>query len=257
MNLCVNARDAMPDGGKLSIFIENIFIDENYARMTAGAGVGPYVVVGFSNTGIGIPPDNVGRIFEPFFITKEYGKGTGLGLAIVFGIIKGHGGFIKVYSEVGKGTKFMVYLPASRSNESSKADEDNIQAPSGNGELILVVDDEASICEITNMTLERYNYSAVTARDGREALAIFNRYKEEVRAVIVDNMMPVMDGAETIGKLRKINPAVKIVSASGFDEKDKYSWAGNSDAQVYLWKPFTAKALLKVLHEVLREAKKA
>ncbi len=114
----------------------------------------------------------------------------------------------------------------------------------------------ASPENMPKMTLERYNYSAVTARVGRETLAVFNRYKEEVKAVIVDNMMPVMDGVATIGELRKINPAVKIISASGLDEKDKYGWAGNSDAQVYLWKPFTAKALLKALHEVLRGLEK-
>jgi signal transduction histidine kinase len=168
MNLIINARDAMPDGGTLTISAENLFIDQNYARMNFEATVGSYIVITVADTGTGIPPKILERIFEPFFTTKELGKGRGLGLSTVIGIIKSHGGFVKVDSAVGKGSQFQVYLPAVESTQTQQAE--NLELPTGHGELILVVDDEAPIREITRTVLETHNYKVVTASDGIEAM---------------------------------------------------------------------------------------
>jgi PAS domain S-box-containing protein len=185
MNLCVNARDAMSDGGILSISTENFLIDENYARMNTEAKIGWYVVITVSDTGTGIPPKIVNRIFEPFFTTKEHGKGTGLGLSTSLGIVKSHDGFINVYSEVGKGTKFSVYLPAITTNKGQNA-EDEPGFLSGQGELVLIVDDEAPIREITRTTLEAYGYRVITAIDGAEAVVLYAQNKGEISVVLMD-----------------------------------------------------------------------
>ena len=249
MNLCVNARDAMPQGGTLSISAENLFIDENYARMNLDATVGPYIVITVADTGTGIPPEILDRIFEPFFTTKELGKGTGLGLSTVVGIIKSHGGFVNVYSEVGRGTQFKVYLSAVEAMETQEAEE--LEMPSGHGELILVVDDEAAICETTKTSLETYNYKVLTASDGIEAVALYVQHREEISLVLVDMMMPSMDGPTTIRTLQKINPLVKIIAVSGLTSSDKVAAAASAGVKTFLEKPYTAKELLQTIKEVL------
>lgn len=250
MNLCVNARDAMPDGGILSISAENFLIDENYVRMNPEAKVGSYVVITVSDTGTGIPPEIMDRIFEPFFTTKEQGKGTGLGLSTSLGIVKSHGGFINVHSEVRKGTKFCVYLPAITTNEEQKAMEFR-ELPSGHGELVLLVDDEAPIREITRATLEAYGYKVITASDGAEAAALYAQNIEETRVVLMDMAMPNMDGLASIRVIRKINPNVKIIAVSGLAEKKKLTKVADINANSFLPKPYTAEKLLKTIHEVL------
>jgi len=249
MNLCVNARDAMPDGGTLSISAENLFIDENYARMNLEATVGPYIVITVADTGMGIPPEIVDRIFEPFFTTKEQGKGTGLGLSTVIGIIKSHGGFVDVYSEVGQGTQFKVYLPAVEETQTQLVKD--MELPIGNGELLLVVDDEAAICEVTKTSLETYAYRVLTASDGIEAIALYAQHKDEISLVLVDMMMPSMDGLTTIRTLQKINPKVKIIAVSGLDSSDKVSVAMSAGVKAFLSKPYTAQDLLKIINSVL------
>jgi PAS domain S-box-containing protein len=246
MNLCVNANDAMPDGGTLSISAENLFIDENYARMNLDAQVGPYIVITIADTGTGIPPEILDRIFEPFFTTKELGKGTGLGLSTVIGIIKSHGGFVNVYSEMGRGTRFKVYLPAVEGSETQQAEE--LKLVQGNGELILVVDDEAAIREITKTSLEKYNYKVYTASDGIEALALYVQHKDEINVVLVDMMMPSMDGATTIRTLQKINPQVKIIAVSGLLASDKLAEAAG--VKTFLSKPYSTKELLRTLQKL-------
>ncbi len=250
MNLSVNARDAMPDGGTLSISASNLFIDENYARMNLEATVGSHIVITVADTGIGIPPGIVDRIFEPFFTTKVLGKGTGLGLSTVVGIIKSHGGFVNVHSEVGKGTQFKVYLPASEVIETQEVEE--VESPTGYGELVLVVDDEAAIREITKTSLLTYSYQVLTASDGIEAIALYAEYQEEISVVLVDMMMPVMDGATTIRTLQKINPQVKIISVSGLVTGDNFATAGTG-VDAFLAKPYTAKELVKVINSVLAQ----
>jgi len=253
MNLCVNARDAMPYGGTLSISAENLFVDENHARMDIDARVGPYIIITVSDTGIGIPAEIIDRIFEPFFTTKGLEKGTGLGLSTVFGIVKGYGGFIHVYSEVGKGTTFKVYLPAIETTEAQKVRAKRGDLPLGHGELILVVDDEVAILEIARETLESYGYKVITAGDGAEAVALHAEYKEEIRAVILDMVMPLMDGPACIRALREIEPQVRIIAVSGLMEKERIDELRNIDVQAFLSKPYTAETLLRTLHEVLRK----
>lgn len=187
MNLCVNARDAMPHGGTLSISAENLFIDDSYARMHLDASVGPYIVITVADTGTGIPAEILERIFEPFFTTKEPGLGTGLGLSTVIGIIKSHSGFVNVFSEVGKGTQFKVYLPVVEAMETVAAQ--NLEMPPGHGELILVVDDEAAIREITKTSLETYNYKVLTANDGIEAIALYAEHREKISVVLMDSTL--------------------------------------------------------------------
>lgn len=247
MNLCVNARDAMPDGGTLSISAENLFIDQNYARMHLEAKVGPYIVVTIEDNGIGIPPAIVDRIFEPFFTTKELGKGTGLGLATVIGIIKSHGGFINVSSKVGKGTQFKVFLPAVEATELLQVDDTKL--PAGNGELILVVDDEAPIREIVQISLEEHNYRVLVASDGIEAIALYAQHKYQIGVVLLDMMMPAMDGATTIRTLQRLNPDVKIIAVSGLLASEQQ--ANQAGIKTFLSKPYTAKDLLQVLQNIL------
>ncbi|BAZ14303.1 multi-sensor hybrid histidine kinase [Calothrix sp. NIES-4071] len=249
MNLVLNARDAMPDGGTLSIYAENLFIDEQYAHMNVEAKVGSYTVVTISDTGVGIPNEILHRIFEPFFTTKEVGKGTGLGLSTVMGIIKNHGGFVNVYSEVGQGTQFKVYLPAVEGAHLEQALD--LEQPKGNGELVLVVDDELLIREITTISLEMSNYKVITASDGIEAIALYAQRKAEIRVVLMDMMMPEMDGRTTIRTLKKINSQILIIATSGLASTDRIAEAANIGAEAFLSKPYTTAELLKTLSLIL------
>ncbi len=249
LNLCVNARDAMPHGGTLSISAENLFIDENYAGMNLDARTGSYLVITVTDTGMGIPAEILDRIFEPFFTTKEVGQGTGLGLSTVIGIIKSHGGFVKVYSEVGRGTQFKVFLPAVGAAETQQLED--LELPQGDGELILVVDDEAAIRDITKTSLQTYNYKALTASDGIEAVALYAEHREEISVVLTDMMMPFMDGPTTIRTLQKINPQVKIIATSGLASSDKLTTAAGTGVETFLSKPYTVKELLKTINGVL------
>jgi two-component system cell cycle sensor histidine kinase/response regulator CckA len=246
LNLCVNARDAMPDGGKLSIRAENMVLDETYARLNLQAKPGRYVVIEVADTGHGMAPKVMDKIFEPFFTTKEVGKGTGLGLSTVQAIVKSHGGFLNVYSEIGKGTSFKVYFPVKESSDGHEAVVDQMELPLGHGELILIVDDEAAVREIAQVTLESYNYRVVTAKDGAEAVACYAQQKDRIDAVLLDMMMPIMDGPATIRALETINPRVRIVAASGLVDSAK-----NPRVSAVLAKPYTAEKLLRTLSSVL------
>ena len=250
MNLCVNARDAMPEGGTLSLAAENLWIDENYARMYLDAKVGPYVVLTVADTGMGISPSNLDKIFEPFFTTKEIGKGTGLGLSTVIGIVKGHGGFVTVHSQVERGTAFKVYLPAKATTLERQAEVQH-HLPKGHGELILVVDDEEPIRETTRISLEAYGYSVMTANDGIEAIAVYAQHQQEVSAVLIDMMMPSMDGPMTIRMLQKLDPEVKIIAVSGLVSGYEVGENNSIGVQTFLPKPYTAEELLKKLQTIL------
>ncbi len=257
MNLCVNARDAISSSGRLSISAENIFMDEEGTRTNIDANIGPYVVITVSDTGTGIPPEIMGRIFEPFFTTKEPGKGTGLGLSAAFGIVKGHGGFINVHSDIGKGTQFKVYLPAIETNEGRRSEAREPEPPSGRGESILVVDDEASLREVMKVILERNGYRVITASDGAEAIASYVQNGAEIKAVIMDMVMPIMDGPASIKALHKINPEVKIIAASGLMERDKLAEITGIEVEAFLSKPYKAYNLLMTLYKVLNGDKGA
>jgi PAS domain S-box-containing protein len=249
MNLCINARDAMPEGGTLTLEAQNMTLDASYARMHLDAREGAYVAITIADTGSGIAPDVLDRIFEPFFTTKEVGKGTGLGLSTVLTIVKRHGGFITVYSEPNIGTRFMVYLPALE-RPSILPSSENLETLAGNGELILVVDDESSIREIAKAALETHNYRVITASDGIEAFALYAEHKQEIRVILLDLMMPVLDTATILRTLQRLNPEVKIIAMSGLAPNEAIAAADPTAIQAFLAKPFTAYDLLQTLHQV-------
>jgi len=253
MNLCVNARDAMPEGGSISIKAENVFVDENYARMHLEAKPGRFVMINVSDTGPGMSPEIQSRIFEPFFTTKEMTKGTGLGLSTALTIVKSHGGFINVYSELHKGSNFALYLPALDAPGGVEASALQTDLPLGKGELILVVDDEESIREITRSTLETFGYNVMTASDGTEALALYADKKNEIALVLTDMVMPFMDGPATIRALQRMNPKVRIIAASGLGAGQRAGEGALEGVSVFLNKPYTAEKLLKALARVLKE----
>lgn len=252
MNFCVNARDAMLTGGRLAIKADNVIIDENYARMNLEAKPGRFVVITIADSGIGIPPTIINRIFEPFFTTKEHGKGTGLGLSTALGIVKGHGGFINVYSDTDRGTEFKIYLPAVETPFYMESVDSSASLPIGAGEMILVVDDEIAIREITRGTLEAYGYRAITAADGTEAVALYAQHKDQIRIVLTDVMMPYMDGPLTIRALQKLNPQVKIIASSGLADGARMGEATGA-VKRFLPKPYTADKLLTTLRDLLNE----
>jgi PAS domain S-box-containing protein len=250
MNLVVNARDAMPQGGTLKIVAQNMFIDETYTRMHLDAKVGNFIVISVSDSGIGMPPEILDRIFEPFFTTKELGTGTGLGLSTALGIIKNHNGFINVTSQVGKGSQFKLFLPSVESLQSPDTNEQEISP--GEGELILVVDDEVKIREVATMILENHNYRILVAANGIEAIAIYAQYKQQISLVLMDVMMPEMDGITTIRTLQKMNPHVKVIACSGLNTMEVLTQAADLTVQAILPKPYTATELLYKLQQLLR-----
>jgi PAS domain S-box-containing protein len=253
LNLCVNARDAMPDGGTLALDVHNEEIDPQFASMNRSVTPGRYVVLDVTDTGSGMPREIVERIFEPFFTTKEVGKGTGLGLSTVLGIVRSHGGFVNVSSEPGEGSSFKVYLPAQPTDGPAAADGDaaRAEAPCGQGETVLVVDDETSILDITKETLESSGYRVLTAEDGAQAIGVYATHRAEIALVLTDIMMPVMDGVALITALRRINPMVKVVAASGIKDSDSVARANGAGVSHFLAKPYSADVLLETLHQVL------
>ena len=252
LNLCVNARDAMPDGGNLLLAAENRMIDEPFASQDADAAPGPHVVLTVEDSGTGMSPEVIEKIFDPFFTTKELGRGTGLGLSTSLAIVKSHGGFVRVYSEPGRGSKFRVYLPARTESVPLPAEPILPDTPGGQGELVLVVDDEEAVRKITKMTLEAFGYQALLACNGTEAVALFSERHDEIAVVLTDMMMPEMDGPTLITVLRKIDPGVDIIAASGLAAKEQISRAAAQGVRHFLPKPFTAEVLLQTLRLVLR-----
>ncbi len=251
LNLCVNARDAMPNGGTLKLSAGNHLLDEQCAAMIAGAKPGPYLLIEMEDSGTGMPSNVIDRIFEPFFTTKELGKGTGLGLSSALAIIKSHQGFIRVSSELDKGSKFQVYLPAQMVEGVSMPPPLQNEMPRGNGELVLLIDDEEPVRHITGQTLESFGYRVLPAADGVEASTLYATHKEHISVVLTDMMMPVMDGPATIQVLMRMNPKVRIIAASGLSVKDMVTRAANAGVTHFIPKPYTAETLLKMLHTVL------
>ncbi len=236
----------MPDGGNLTISVENCALDEHYAAMNVQAKAGRYIKIIVTDSGMGMPPGIMDKIFEPFFTTKDINKGTGLGLSTVMAVVKSHEGIVNVYSEPGKGTTFNVYLPAMEiSSEARKQQPEEVSLPRGNGETILVVDDEASILVITGQTLQAFGYRVLTATDGADAVAVYAQHKNEIAAVLTDMAMPIIDGPATIHALRRINPAVKIIAASGLNVNNGVAKISGAGVRHFLTKPYTAGTLLK------------
>jgi two-component system, cell cycle sensor histidine kinase and response regulator CckA len=250
MNLCVNARDAMPNGGMLSISVKNKFLDPDYARINLEAHTGAYVSISITDTGTGIPADLLDRIFDPFFTTKPVGKGTGLGLSTVLGIVKNHGGFVKVDSKVGQGTRFKVYLPAISSSIVSEGLGSTL-SPSGTQESILIVDDELAIQEVTSTVLETFNYKTIVASSGAEAIDLYTQRHQEIQVVLMDLMMPNMDGITAARQLQQLNPRVKLIFTSGLLSSDRVAQIAELGATSFLAKPYSPQELLDTLQQVL------
>ncbi|MBN2506467.1 MAG: PAS domain S-box protein [Verrucomicrobia bacterium] len=258
VNLTVNARDAMPAGGVLTLSAENVSCDP--ATMPASLSPirelpkpGKYVCLKVSDTGTGISPDVLDKIFEPFFTTKEVGKGTGLGLATVLGIVKSHGGFLQVQTELDKGTTFLIHLPAAEHAQAHAGEGALENLPGGSGQLILTVDDEATVLTMTKETLEHFGYRVLTARDGTEAVAVYSAHRSEIKGVVTDMLMPFMDGPATIRALRKLDPDVRIVAASGLMDRERIRESTGMDDLVFLAKPYSAEKLLTTIHDLLSQ----
>jgi two-component system cell cycle sensor histidine kinase/response regulator CckA len=253
MNLCVNARDAMPNGGELELAADQIVLKDYVTKREPEPVSGSYVVLSVSDTGEGMPPEVLGKVFEPFFTTKGEGKGTGLGLSTVQGIAKSHNGFVEVFSEVGKGTTFKVCLPAAPSAGVAAAEQKAAAPPMRRGEQILVVDDEIAMLEMTRETLETFNYRVLTARNGAGALGIYQRHRGEIQAVVTDMMMPIMDGPALIKALVQIDPEVKVIGVSGLGSEEVLTKAGELNVRTFLSKPYASASLLTSLREVLND----
>jgi CheY-like chemotaxis protein len=252
MNFCVNARDAMPQGGDLTIELQNAGVDSTFFRQHPSAA-GEYLRIVVSDTGTGMPPEVRARIFTPFFTTKEPGKGTGLGLSTAQAIVRDHGGFIDVESTVGVGTRFIVYLPACDKAEIDLAPLD-MYPPHGNNELVLVVDDEACVREISKAALEAYGYRVVCASDGVDALAQYAQRAVRIACVICDDEMPYLDGIGCVRALRRISPDVPVLLMSGSGAQAAPAVLAHEPNLGFLAKPFTKAQLLFALHRCLHDS---
>ncbi len=252
VNLAVNARDAMLDGGQISLTAENAVIDAQHPAAGDGIKAGSYVLIKVSDTGTGIPAEILDKIFEPFFTTKPVGKGTGLGLSTVLGIVKSHGGFLQVETEANRGTTFLIYLPASDAGETAGDEAVLHSLPVGQGEVVLVVDDEPAVLAMLRETLESFGYRVLTAADGTEAVAIYTAQRREIKLVLTDMLMPHMDGPATIRVLRRIDPSLKIIAASGLMDNERLRETTGEEGIPLLSKPYTAERLLVTVSQMLQ-----
>ena len=251
LNLCVNARDAMPRGGQLIISAANREISDRDALTQGSSNGGPQVVLEVTDTGEGMPREILDRIFDPFFTTKEVGKGTGLGLSTAQGIISSHGGFLGVSSNAGEGSTFTIHLPARPEQQAAVVIPEETGPPRGNGELILVVDDDASVVSITKQTLEVFGYEVLTAEDGAQAIGVFSRRHADIALVVTDMAMPVIDGAALIAALNRMVPGVRIIATTGNPSAASMSKIARTGVTHILTNPYTAEQLLVTLSEAL------
>jgi PAS domain S-box-containing protein len=251
MNLCVNARDAMPAGGTFTLGLGNLALDQAAAGKIAGLQPGPYVLLSVTDTGTGIDPEVIDKIYDPFFTTKEVGKGTGLGLSTVLGIVQDHGGVVHADSRLGDGTKFSIYLPAAEAGVISIPTAIDKPQLRGNGETILLVDDEANVRLVTRRLLERNGYRVIEAANGREALVYLEQNRLVIAAVVTDLIMPECDGPSFILELRKLDPALPVIATSGHVAGVDQALLSQAHILAVLEKPFEIAKLLEQLDRVL------
>ena len=251
LNLCVNARDAMPAGGHLAVGARNFTIDPEWARLNPPAKPGAHVLLTVADTGMGMPPEVIERIFDPFFTTKEIGKGTGLGLSTSLGIVRGHGGFLKVESKPGGGSTFAVYLPAAPPEEAGPAADPAAEPPRGRNELILIVDDEANVARSMRGVLEGHGYRVLVATASTEGLAVFRARAAEFALVLSDMMMPVMNGAAMLREMRRIRPGLHALVMTGLASASKQSELESIGVSACLSKPCDRRELLLAVRGAL------
>lgn len=252
MNLCINAKEAMPDGGRLRIETKNVTVDEAYCRLHVGAKPGPHVLIEVADTGTGMDAETLGRIFDPFFTTKgwDFRKGTGLGLSVAKGIVERHGGWITCHSEPGMGTTFTVYFPVIKDSPAFKKPEPSVETVPGGGGILLV-DDEELVRDFGTRILERAGYTVVTASNGREALEIYAREQSNIGLIVLDLIMPQMGGEKCLEELVKINPHVRVIVSTGHSLDARQRLHVGSLARGFVNKPYEMKQLVQTVREVL------
>jgi CheY-like chemotaxis protein len=251
MNLVINARDAMPEGGKLTVETANVVLDEAYAQSHAGIVPGQYVQMAVSDTGHGMSQDTQRRIFEPFFTTKEVGKGTGLGLSIVYGIVKQNGGDIWVYSQAGKGTTFKVYLPAVRERYAIQTSVAPRVSRPGRAEMILLVEDDAKVRQLVEGVLREHGFQVVVSQNVSQAVALCQQRAMPIDLLLTDVVMPDMSGPELAEELGKLRPGLKVVYMSGYADNAVVRHGVIKPGAEFVEKPFTAETLTEKLRAVL------
>jgi two-component system cell cycle sensor histidine kinase/response regulator CckA len=254
MNLAVNARDAMPGGGRLLIETSNAELDHSYAAVHPVVPMGRYVLLAVTDTGTGMDPQTQARIFEPFFTTKEQGKGTGLGLSTVYGVIKQSGGFIWVYSELGKGTSFKIYLPrVDQPAEETGVGSVSAAAPRGS-ETVLLAEDEQDVREVAREFLESGGYTVIEANNGAEALRLAAGHKGKIDLLVTDLVMPGMTGQELARRLQKESSGLGVIYMSGYSENAAAEAAQWDPSTRLLTKPFSRNTILRTVRDVLSNA---
>jgi len=251
MNLGVNARDAMPEGGSMIFETENVILAEEYCKTHLGSKPGQYVKLSISDTGQGMDKETLRHIFEPFYTTKDIGKGTGLGLAMVYGIVKSHSGYIMCYSEPDEGTIFKIYFPIiEKEPERVESKKEKVPIKGGN-ETILLVDDEEAIRELAEDILTRFGYTVLMASDGETALEIYREKKEEINLVILDIIMPGMGGRKCLEELLKMNPKSRIIIASGYSINGPAKEVLEAGAKGFISKPYDMRGMLQTVRKIL------
>lgn len=252
LNLCVNARDAMPQGGIMQVVARSMYLDATYLSQFENAKEGRYILLEVSDTGSGIPKKDWPLIFEPFFSTKEAGRGTGLGLSTVQSIVKAHAGFVSFRSEMGKGTTFSVYLPVYSIEDQVPENFRDAMAVRADDRCVLLVDDEASVLAITRQTLEAYGYHVLTASDGAEAIAVFVSNQNAIDLVVTDIVMPLMDGVAVVESISKISPDTPFIAVSGVGASSLERNLKRLGVDIVLRKPFTSTMLLQAVQNLLK-----
>ncbi|MEJ2627574.1 MAG: ATP-binding protein [bacterium] len=247
-NICLNARDVMPEGGKLTIITKNITMHQSHKEYISNLVQGDYVKITISDTGFGMDKKTKLRIFEPFFTTKPQGEGTGLGMSMVYGIVKNHNGYIKVESEIGKGTNVIIFFPRIKENQT------NIKKKviNDNSKYILFVDDEDVIREVGERMLNKGGYKVLLAKDGKEAVEVFKKNIDSIALVIIDVIMPVMDGMETSKILRNIKPEIDIIFTSGYGPEDRPDLL-KLNGEYFIKKPFQTEMFIEKVDEILSQ----
>jgi two-component system, cell cycle sensor histidine kinase and response regulator CckA len=253
MNLVVNSKDAMPNGGRLVIETANVNLDDDLRREYSYIQPGPYVMISVSDNGQGMDKETQSRIFEPFFTTKEKGKGTGLGLSTVYGIIKQSGGYVFAQSELGHGTTFRIYLPRVEEAAQAPGHARTTEVASGGTETVLLVEDEESVRQLVRETLQAKGYTVIEAEDGKSAITIASAYQSKIDVLITDLVMPGMNGRELANWMEQARPATKVLYLSGYTEDAIVHQGVLDTGTAFLQKPFTLQALCRKVREVLSD----